>query len=168
VTNDDSTSRSDSNFVFGGSSPAIDLDAVSEKVGGEVAANWRKATERVNLWKADQRSEEIRLGELPSLELQAEVVAALSKAERILTETPIDDVLASHGWSEQLTNILSTRLAVIRANVESGRYRANSSYSELGRELLDVIDPRTEDALQDEVYGCQTLLRAVSRRSHPE
>jgi hypothetical protein len=168
VTNDDSASDWEANFVSSHPPRDIDLDAVMENVGGEVAASWRRTTELHNLWKAHQRSKEIRLDELSGEELQAEVVAALSKTERILTETPIDDVLARHGWSEQLTNILSTRHAEIRAMVEDGRYRPNSSYSELSRELIDVIDPKTEDALQDAVYECQSLLRAVSRRSHPE
>jgi hypothetical protein len=147
---------------------AIDLDAVMEKAGGEVAASWRQTTELHELWKADRRSKEIRLDELSGEELQAEVIAALTKTERILSETPIDYVLKSHGWSERLANTISARLAVIRANVESGRYRGNSNYSELGRMLIEEIDPKTEDALTKAVYECQSLLRAVSRRSHPE
>jgi len=111
--------------------------------------------------------EEIRDNELPSEERPAELVAALTKTEMMLSETPIDDVLASHGWSEQLANTLAARVAAIRANVEQGRYRANSNYSELGRMLIEEIDPKTEDALKDAVYECQSLLRAVSRQLYP-
>jgi hypothetical protein len=123
---------------------------------------------RIAITRENGPVEEIRDNELPSQERKAELVAALTKTERMLSETPIDDVLASHGWSEQLANTLATRLAAIRANVERGRYRANSNYSELGRMLIEELDPKTEDALKDAVYECQSLLRAVSRRLHPE
>jgi len=175
VTTDDSKSGSDDSksgsapsFIIADPSRVIDLDAVMEKAGGEVAARWRQTNERQELWQTEQRLEKIRLDELPNEELQAEVVAALTKTERILSETTIDDVLASHGWSERLASTLSARLAVIRANVESGSYPADSPYSELGRTLIEEIDPKAEDALKDAVYECQFLLRALSRRLHPE
>ena len=173
MTADDSTSHSDSGFVFGDPSREIDLDAALEKAGGEVAARWRRTmeplkVERRKLSEAEKRLQAIRHGELSGEELQAEVVAALTKTERLLSETPLDDVLKSHGWSEQLAGILAERLAVIRAMVEDGRYRVNSTYSELGRTLIQVINPKTNDVLQAAVYECQSLLRVASIRSHPE
>ena len=173
MTADDSTSHSDSGFVFGDPSREIDLDAALEKAGGEVAARWRRTmeplkVERRKLSEAEKRLQAIRHGELSGEELQAEVVAALTTAESLLSETPIDGVLASHGWSERLASTISTRLAVMRAMAEDGRYRGNSTYSELGRMIIEEIDPRTEDALTAAVYECQSLLRAASRRSHPE
>ena len=162
MANDDSISE-------GHPPRAIDLDAAIEKFGGEEAARWRRTPrnlERRTLSKAEQRLQAIRHGELAGQELQAEVVAALTKTEQLLFETPIDDVLKSHGWSERMAQSLAAHLAVIRAMVEDGRYRANSSYSELS--LLDGIDPKSRDALQDAVYELQSLLRVASLRSHPE
>lgn len=162
----------DARLLAGDPPRAIDLDAVMEKAGGDVAARWRRTTgrttERRKLSKADKRLQAIRHGELSGEELQAQVIAALTETETILTETLIDDELASHGWSEQLAHAIAAHLAVNRAMVEDGRYRANSTYSELGRMIIEEIDPRTEDALKAAVYGCQSLLRVASLRSHPE
>ena len=126
---------------------------------------------RLTKRKALDRLEAIRHGELTGEELQAQVVATLAETERILTETPIDGVLLSKGWSERRAYSLAAHLAEIRAMVEDGRYRANSRYPELSlteEPWAPLLDPKTRDALQDAILKVQALLRVASLQSHPK
>jgi hypothetical protein len=141
---------------------------VTQSPGGPTAQE--ESSRPLTRRRGDDRLQAIRRGDLAGEELQAEVVSALAETERILTETPIDAVLLSHGWSEGRAHTFAAHLAVIRAMVEDGRYRANSRYPELSltETTEPQFEPKTRDALQDAILRLQSLLRAASLQSHPE
>lgn len=96
----------------------------------------------------------------PSQEqLKSIATASLGEAEAILRNTPIDETLAGHGWTEWFAEVIADTCAKCREDLEANRYEYEWGGGGLMRQMQDEISPTTSDVLKESVAKAYDALR---------
>lgn len=151
--------------VVEGKGGPIDLDALMEAAGGEVAARWRAAGASQQAWHTYRQAEEAYWDTVTVRELTLYTGATLRLTETTLRKTTLTPEHREHGWSERLIELLASMCAEFRVEVETDSFANPGAGQELVRTKMEEISPTWPDV--DELSVAVDLAgRALDIASH--
>ena len=90
-----------------GNSGPLDWDALMEAQGGEAAAQWRLARAIRQAWDTYSDAEQAYWDTVEIGQLKLQTAATLRMAETTLLRTSLTQYHRSHGWSENIVQVLA-------------------------------------------------------------
>ena len=153
-----------------GESGPLDLDALMEARGGEAAARWRAAGLTQRAWDAYTEAEQAYWETVDLNYLKLQTVATLRMAETTLQNTALTSEHEGHGWSDRLAELLATKCAELRMQVETDALTNTNAGYMLARIKMEEVSPQWSDLdeLSVAVSSAGRMLDILGRRINPD
>ena len=136
-----------------------------EAARGELAARSRAAGATRQAWDAYRQAEEAYWDTVAFRYFTLHTMAILRLAETTLLKTALTPEHREHGWSERLVELLASKCAEFRGQVEAGTFADPRAGYTLARTKTEEVSPKWPD-LDDLSVAVDLASRTLDIASH--